>query len=80
MPAMNRRRFLSAAGLGSFAATTACQAPSPPDEAAANVLVTGLEIFRVPVNRRGNWVIPRIQTSAGVSGIGDASHAGGNDP
>ena len=80
MPVMNRRSFLSAAGLGSLAATTACQAPAPPDEAAANVLVTGLEIFRVRVNRRGTWVIPRIQTSAGVSGIGDASHAGGNDP
>ena len=80
MPAMNRRRFLSAAGLGSLAATAACQAPSAPDQVAAGVVVTGLEIFRVRVNRRGNWVIPRIQTSAGVSGIGDASHAGRDDP
>jgi len=77
---MNRRRFLSGAGLGSLAAATACQAPPPPDQAAANVVVTGLEIFRVRVNQRGNWVIPRIQTSAGISGIGDASHAGGGDP
>lgn len=42
--------------------------------------VTGLEIFRIHVNRRGNWVIPRLQTSAGVGGIGDASHAGSDDP
>jgi len=54
MPAMNRRRFLSEAGLGSLAAATACQAPPPPDQAAANVVVMGLEIFRVRVNQRGN--------------------------
>ncbi|MFB3829975.1 MAG: mandelate racemase/muconate lactonizing enzyme family protein [Bryobacteraceae bacterium] len=46
---------------------------------ASKVTVTGLEIFRVPVNRRGTWLIPRIQTSAGVTGIGDASHGGGDE-
>jgi galactonate dehydratase len=45
------------------------------------VTVTGLEIFRVHVNERGDWVIPRLQTSAGVTGIGDASHHAKNtDP
>ena len=77
---MNRREFVSAVGLGSLAAATACQTPPAPDRAAAKVVVTGIEIFRVRVNQRGNWVIPRIQTSAGVSGIGDASHAGRDDP
>ena len=38
--------------------------------------ITGLEIFRIKVNRRGDWVIPRLQTSAGVTGIGDASQSG----
>ena len=80
MPAMKRRSFLTATGLGSVAGTLACQSPGPPDRAAASVVVTGLEIFRVHVNRRGNWVIPRIQTSDGVSGIGDASHGGRDDP
>ena len=46
------------------------------EQAAAKVTVTGLEIFRVTVNRLGGWVIPRIRTSAGVTGIGDASHGG----
>ena len=80
MPAMKRRSFLTATGLAPFAGAMACQSPGPPDRAAASVVVTGLEIFRVHVNRRGNWVIPRIQTSAGVSGIGDASHGGRDDP
>ena len=49
---------------------------------APKVTVTGLEIFRVKVNRRGDWMIARLQTSAGVTGIGDASQSGntlGND-
>ncbi len=32
----------------------------------------------VKVNRRGNWVLVRLSTEDGLSGIGDASH-GGND-
>ena len=36
--------------------------------------VTDLEIFQVKVNRRGNWVLPRLRTSSGITGIGDASH------
>ena len=46
------------------------------------VTITGLEIFRVKVNQRGNWIIARLRTSAGVTGIGDASQSGntaGND-
>ena len=43
---------------------------------APKATVTGLEIFRVKVNRRGDWVISRLQTSAGVTGIGDASQSG----
>ncbi len=46
------------------------------------VTITGLETFRVKVNKRGDWLIARLQTSAGVTGIGDASQSGntpGND-
>lgn len=43
---------------------------------APKVTITGLEIFRVQVNRRGNWTVARLQTSAGVTGIGDASQSG----
>jgi len=46
---------------------------------APKVSITGLEIFRIHVNRRGDWVILRVETSAGVTGIGDASQSG-NDP
>jgi galactonate dehydratase len=38
--------------------------------------VEDLEVFRVKVNRRGNWTITRLQTSGGVSGLGDASQSG----
>ena len=82
---MNRRSFVSdvgllfagaAAGLGSGGA-----APRPQvDRRAVEITVTGLEVFRVHVNRRGNWVIARVQTSAGLTGIGDASQAGEGDP
>ena len=46
---------------------------------APKATITGLEIFHVHVNRRGDWVIPRLQTSAGVTGIGDASHSGNDN-
>jgi len=51
---------------------TAALAQSAPTKAT----VSALEVFPVQVNRRGNWVIVRLQTSAGVSGIGDASQSG----
>ena len=69
--ALTRRALcssLAALPLAAFAAET--RAPK--------ATVTGLEIFAVKVNKRGNWVIPRLQTSAGVTGIGDASQGGGD--
>jgi L-alanine-DL-glutamate epimerase-like enolase superfamily enzyme len=44
--------------------------------AGPQLTVTGLEVFRVKVNRRGNWTIVRLQTSGGVTGIGEASQSG----
>jgi galactonate dehydratase len=41
---------------------------------AAKITVTDLEIFHVKVNHRGNWILPRLRTSAGLTGIGEASH------
>jgi galactonate dehydratase len=43
---------------------------------APKVTITGLQTFRVKVNKRGDWLIARLQTSAGVTGIGDASQSG----
>ncbi len=45
----------------------------------AKIRVTGLEVLRVRVNRRGNWVLFRLRTNAGLTGIGDASHGGRDD-
>ncbi|HMF78797.1 MAG TPA: mandelate racemase/muconate lactonizing enzyme family protein [Bryobacteraceae bacterium] len=45
----------------------------------SHITITGLEVFRVRVNKRGNWTIPRLQTNAGISGIGDASQSGNDD-
>lgn len=33
------------------------------------------ELFHVRVNHRGNWLLLRLKTSMGITGIGDASHA-----
>jgi len=71
---MRRRRFLQSIALAQAAAAAA-----PPDRDVSGITVTGLEIFIVKVNARGNWLIPRISTSAGLTGIGDASHGGGDD-
>lgn len=59
---------------------SALAAPAfPVPRQAATVAVTGLETFVVKVNRRGNWVLFRLNTTAGVSGVGDASHGGKDD-
>jgi galactonate dehydratase len=38
--------------------------------------IDGLEVFRVKVNRRGNWTIARLKTKEGLTGLGDASQSG----
>src|ERR1700753_3496579 len=39
-------------------------------------VVTGLEVFRVHINKRGDWVLPRLKAEGGLTGLGDASHGG----
>ena len=72
---MQRRNFFrtATAGAVSFAA---CSAAPEPDKDARAVKVTGVELFRIEVNERGPWLIARVQTDAGVTGLGDASHSG----
>src|ERR1043166_8183646 len=65
---MARRQLLQSFALGSLAVSPALAAD------AARMTVTALEIFQVKVNRRGNWIFARLRTSAGVHGIGEASH------
>jgi galactonate dehydratase len=69
-----RRRELILATLGAAAAVPAAAAAKGTDPK-----VSGLEVFRVRVNHRGNWVLFRVQTDAGITGLGDASHGAPND-
>ncbi len=59
---MHRRQFLQALSAAPLA---------------SRIKVTALEIFTVKVNARGNWILARLNTSAGLTGIGDASHGMG---
>lgn len=71
---MERRSLLQLLGLaplaalsgGAVAASVAKRAP----------VVGDLEVFRLPVNRRGNWIILRLKSTNGLVGLGDASHGG----
>jgi galactonate dehydratase len=38
--------------------------------------ITGLELVRVAVNNRGDWLFLRLATDEGLSGLGEASHGG----
>ncbi|MBK9167290.1 MAG: mandelate racemase/muconate lactonizing enzyme family protein [Bryobacterales bacterium] len=62
---MKRRHFLPALAAPALLAV-------PPESHA--VTITGMEVFQIPVNRRGDWLLVRLQTSAGLTGIGEASH------
>jgi galactonate dehydratase len=42
--------------------------------AAAKITVRDLEILRVHVNARGDWLLVRLTTNEGLTGIGEASH------
>jgi len=42
--------------------------------AAQKATIEKIELFRVRVNRRGDWLITRLTTSNGLTGLGDASH------
>jgi len=70
---MTRRTLLAGGALPLLALKSRAGAAGSP-----KAKLTDIEIFRVPVNRRGDWVLVRVRTDQGVTGIGDASH--GRDP
>jgi galactonate dehydratase len=43
--------------------------------AAPKHVISDLELVHVRINKRGNWVIPRLKTVNGLSGLGDASQS-----
>src|SRR6266404_3763611 len=71
---MRRRRVLQ-----TLALAPASMVAAPPDGDVSRITVTGLEVFNVKVNARGNWMLTRLSTSAGITGIGDASHGGSDE-
>lgn len=73
---MNRRSILQSLALAPFASV----AEQFPPTRLPSLTVEDVEVFRVKVNRRGNWTIVRLKTSGGISGLGDASQSGKDDP
>jgi galactonate dehydratase len=71
---MTRRSALQGLTLGplAFAAGASVYA----QQKLPNLTVRDVEVFHVKVNKRGNWTIVRLNTSGGVTGLGDASQSG----
>lgn len=46
------------------------------DQETRYLTADNIDVFSVKVNRRGNWIIVRLKTNRGLSGLGDASHSG----
>jgi len=42
---------------------------------APKFIISSLELVHVRINKRGNWLIPRLTTANGLSGLGDASQS-----
>jgi galactonate dehydratase len=69
---MKRRAALQGLGLAPFALTIAGTAQA---RSAARLTVGELEVFRLRVNKRGNWTIARLKTANGLTGLGDATQS-----
>jgi galactonate dehydratase len=67
---MLRRTALKTLGLAPLAFSPAFAFA----KSAAAPRVADLEVFRMRVNRRGNWIVIRLKTDKGLTGLGDASH------
>jgi galactonate dehydratase len=42
---------------------------------AAKHIISDMDLIHVRINKRGNWVIPRLRCANGLSGLGDASQS-----
>ena len=76
---MNRRDLLKSAFAAPLTTAATLSPLAIPASAQIGTTVSGIEVFRVRVNDRGNWVIVRVKTTQGLLGIGDASHSGNDD-
>jgi len=66
---MKRRSVLQGLGALPLLSSRAARAEN------ARLSIGRLEVFRIHVNRRGNWIIPRLSTTSGLTGLGDASQS-----
>lgn len=73
---MNRRAALAALATPIGAGVPRWAAQSSPTREPATHVIDRLEVFRVKVNQRGDWVLLRTRTSSGLSGVGDCSQSG----
>lgn len=70
-----RRNFLIGAGASGFIGAAAHGSPAIA-RVATRSSITDIELFRVHINKRGDWLIPRLKTKNGLQGLGDASQSG----
>ena len=84
---MERRNFIKKLGLASilpFAISTNVMSLSGLTETIASedkhskLTISGIKVYVVKVNERGNWYFIELITNKGLSGFGEASHAFGN--
>ena len=72
---MNKNRRTLLGGMGALALLS----PGAARAQAGRTVINRLEVFQIRVNKRGNWILPRLSTTNGLSGLGDASQSL-NDP
>lgn len=70
---LNRRSLLQGFGAGMLAASPAMAVAAG---TASRHIIGDLEAWRLPVNHRGDWLVIRLRTERGLTGLGDASHGG----
>lgn len=70
---MNRRELLQSISAAPLAAAAM---PEQRQREVVKTSISDLEIFRVKVNKRGDWVLLRLRASNGLTGLGEASHSG----
>jgi galactonate dehydratase len=71
---MNRRSLLQAFTFAPI--TLATVSPVYTQQKLPGLTVEDVEVFRIKVNKRGNWTIVRLNTSGGVTVLGYASQSG----
>lgn len=63
---MTRRGWLASTATAALWPRLAAAAPAG--------RLAAVELYKIPVNHRGDWLLVRLRTDQGLTGIGDASH------